>query len=171
MAVGKTDLYRVSTDLRGGLCLYLWFVYWQKRRSRRHIPVRQRLLLFALIVTGRTGTVVPKERKIEMTGMTVGPHNIHASSRLHVDPHIFGLLPRINRFRHGYSVAVSIILVVAAFSRRNRIPVRTRSRMSEEAANALVQFRADDVFEFARLRMSLMLINSESVLEQPLRQS
>jgi hypothetical protein len=48
--------------------------------------------------------------------------------------------------------------------------MRTRFRVPQEATNALVQFRADDVFEFAGLRVRLVLVDAESILEQPLRQ-
>ena len=42
--------------------------------------------------------------------------------------------------------------------------------MPKKATDALVEFRADDVFEFTGLRVSLVLVNPESVLEKPFRQ-
>ncbi len=40
--------------------------------------------------------------------------------------------------------------------------------MAEESANALIEFRADDVFEFAGLAVGFVLIDAEGVFEQPL---
>ena len=42
--------------------------------------------------------------------------------------------------------------------------------MAEERADALVQFRADDVFEFAGLRVRFGIVNREGVLEEALRE-
>src|SRR5262249_30832183 len=57
---------------------------------------------------------------------------------------------------------------VTTVSRRNGIPVRAGFRMSEEGANALIQLGTDDVLEFAGLRMHLVFVYSESVLEKAL---
>lgn len=38
--------------------------------------------------------------------------------------------------------------------------------MAEERANPLIQLRADDVFEPARLRVGLGVVDRESVLEE-----
>jgi hypothetical protein len=38
--------------------------------------------------------------------------------------------------------------------------------MTEECADALVQLRADDVFEFAGLRVRFGIVNRESVFEK-----
>ena len=40
--------------------------------------------------------------------------------------------------------------------------------MAKEAADALVEFGADDVFEFAGLAVSFVIVDAEGVLEQTL---
>src|SRR5712692_9207408 len=62
-------------------------------------------------------------------------------------------------------------LAVAAVSRRNGIPMRAGLGVPEEGSNALVQLRADDVFELARLRMRLGFVDGKSVLEEALGQA
>jgi len=42
---------------------------------------------------------------------------------------------------------------------------------AQERADALVEFRADDVLELARLGMRLVIVNPEGVLEQSFRQA
>ena len=44
-------------------------------------------------------------------------------------------------------------------------------RMAEEAANALVELRADDVLEFAGLRIGLGIGNSKRVCEEVLSEA
>ena len=68
-------------------------------------------------------------------------------------------------------VALALGFAVAAFAWRNRIPVRAGLGVSEECANALVQLGADDVFEFAGLRVGLGIVDRKSVLEQALGQA
>ena len=46
--------------------------------------------------------------------------------------------------------------------------MRTGLGVAEEGADALVQLRADDVFELAGLRMRLRFVNGKSVFEKPL---
>ena len=55
---------------------------------------------------------------------------------------------------------------VAAIAWRNRVAVRACLRMAEERADALIQFRADDVFETAGLRVGLGVVSRESVFEE-----
>ena len=43
--------------------------------------------------------------------------------------------------------------------------------MTEESADALIEFRADDVFEAASLRMRLGFVDGKSVLEKALGQA
>src|SRR6266852_626098 len=59
-------------------------------------------------------------------------------------------------------------LAVAAVARRNGIPMRAGLGVTEEGANALVQLRADDVFELASLRMRLGFVDGKSVFEKAL---
>jgi hypothetical protein len=47
--------------------------------------------------------------------------------------------------------------------------VRAGFRVAKKTADALVEFRTDDVFELAGLRVGLMFVNSKCVLEQPFR--
>jgi hypothetical protein len=43
--------------------------------------------------------------------------------------------------------------------------------MAEEAADALVEFRADDVLEFAGLGVRFVVVNAKRVFEQTLGQA
>jgi len=44
--------------------------------------------------------------------------------------------------------------------------VRARFRMAEEGTDALIELRADDVFEAARLRVGLGVVDGESVFKE-----
>ena len=57
---------------------------------------------------------------------------------------------------------------VAAIARRNGITVRASLGMAEKGADALIELRADDVFEPAGLRVGLGVVNGEGVLEKAL---
>ena len=57
---------------------------------------------------------------------------------------------------------------VAAISRRNGITVRAGFWVAQKSANALIEFGADDVFEFAGLGVGLGIINGEGVFEKAL---
>src|SRR5437016_14283016 len=76
---------------------------------------------------------------------------------------------RVERRRHGLGSALG--LAVAAVAWRNGVPMRAGLRVSEERANALVQLRTDDVFEFAGLRVRLGIVDGKSVLEEALGQA
>jgi len=43
--------------------------------------------------------------------------------------------------------------------------------VAEESANTLVQFRADDVFKFAGLRVRFVVLDAERVFEQAFRKA
>ena len=45
----------------------------------------------------------------------------------------------------------------------------TSLRMPQKTTNALIQLRADDVFELASLRMRFVIVDAKGVLEQPFR--
>ena len=90
MAVVETDLYRVVSYLRRSLGRQLGLVHGQQWRSREFYAWAG-FLLFALIVAGRAGTIVPQKRKVKMAGVPIRPDNVHAHPRLHVDLHIDGL--------------------------------------------------------------------------------
>src|SRR5712692_8415146 len=62
-------------------------------------------------------------------------------------------------------------LAVAAVTRRNGISMRAGLGVPEERADTLVQLRADDVFELARLRVRLGFVDGKSVLEEALGQA
>ena len=57
---------------------------------------------------------------------------------------------------------------VAAGAWGDGVAVGTGFWMAEEAADALIEIGADDVLEFAGLRVSFGIINSEGVFEQAL---
>ena len=46
-----------------------------------------------------------------------------------------------------------------------------RLRMAEERADALIQLRADNVFELAGLRMDFGFVDGKSIFEQALREA
>ena len=46
--------------------------------------------------------------------------------------------------------------------------MRTGGRVPKEAADALVQFWADNVLEFAGLSVRLVIVDSEGIFEKPL---
>src|SRR6267378_3859255 len=62
-------------------------------------------------------------------------------------------------------------LAVATIARRNGIPMGAGLRMAEERADALVELRADDVFELAGLRVCFGILDAKSVLEEALGQA
>ena len=57
---------------------------------------------------------------------------------------------------------------VAAIAGRDGITVRTGFRVTEESADTLIEFRTDDVFEFACLGVGLGIIDGESIFEKAL---
>ena|ERR1700676_3554454 len=57
---------------------------------------------------------------------------------------------------------------VAAVSGRDGITVRASFWMTEKGADALIELGADDVFEFAGLRVRLGIIDGESIFEKAL---
>src|ERR1700674_3420265 len=61
-----------------------------------------------------------------------------------------------------------LALAVAAIARGDGVAMRTRFRMAEKAADALVELRTDDVLELASLVASLGVFDRERVLEQTL---
>src|SRR6266852_1570390 len=62
-------------------------------------------------------------------------------------------------------------LAIASVARRNGISVRAGLWVPQERANALVQLRADDVFELAGLRVGLGIFDGKSVLEEAFGQA
>ena len=64
--------------------------------------------------------------------------------------------------------ASALRLSVATIARRNRIAVWAGLRVAKESANALIQLRADDVFEAAGVRLRFGVFNGKSVFEEPL---
>jgi hypothetical protein len=60
---------------------------------------------------------------------------------------------------------------VAAISRRDGITVRAGFWVAQKSADALIEFGADDVFEFAGLGVSLGIVDGESIFEKALCQA
>src|SRR5256885_8823859 len=117
-----------------------------------------------------------------MAAMPVGPNDVHARAAGDVHLDARRLLARINRYGHQRgspsitypwrlrTIASSFRFQVAAIARRNRVAVRTRRRMPQKRADALVKLRTDDVLEFAGLVVRFRVVNLKRVFEQPLRQ-
>jgi hypothetical protein len=103
--------------------------------------------------------------------VAVRPGDIYAHPARYVNLDARWFFSRVERSRHGPGARSALGLAVAAIPGRNGIPVRAGLRVPEEGANALVQLRADDVFEFAGLRMRLGILNGKSVFEEPLGQA
>src|SRR5580693_987569 len=60
---------------------------------------------------------------------------------------------------------------VATIARRDGIAMRACFRMAEEGADALIEFRADDVLKFAGLRVYFGFLDGKGVLEEALREA
>ena len=69
------------------------------------------------------------------------------------------------------SGALGFGVSVAAISWRDGITVRTRFRVTEKSADALIELGADDVFEFAGLGVGFRIIDGESIFEKALCQA
>src|SRR4029077_3402795 len=65
----------------------------------------------------------------------------------------------------------AFLATITAIAGRNRIAVGAGGGMAEEAADTLVQFRADDVLEFAGLGVRFVVINAKGIFEQTLGQA
>ena len=74
-------------------------------------------------------------------------------------------------FRCPRTDALFCGLAIAAIAGRDGVAVRAGFRMAEEAADALVQLRADDVLKLAGLIARLGVFDGESVLEEALGQA
>lgn len=59
-------------------------------------------------------------------------------------------------------------MLIAAIAWGNGIAMRAGSGMAEEAADALVKLRTNDVLEFTGLRVRFVVINAEGVFKQAL---
>ena len=92
MAVGEKNLDGVVPYLRGALRPGLWLIHRQHRGGRQG----QRFFLAALVVAGRTGTVITQKRKIEVACVAVGPANVDACSGFHVYPDVCWLLSLVD---------------------------------------------------------------------------
>src|SRR5579859_1710596 len=96
-----------------------------------------------------------------MAGVPIGPRNIHTRAGLNVDLYINRLFSRIQWCGHSLENFVSVLgLSVAAFARRNGIAVWARLGVAQERADALIQFRADDVFEPAGLIVRFRVVTA-----------
>src|SRR5229473_7479611 len=103
--------------------------------------------------------------------MSVGPGDVNTGAVRNVNLDARWFFSWVERGRHGLGARSALGLAVAAVARWNGIAVRAGLGMPEERANALVQFRADDVLELAGLRVRLGIVNGKSVLEEALGQA
>ena len=75
----------------------------------------------------------------------------------------------VNGNGHGWtSGTAGFGISVAAIAGRDGITVGTGFRMTQKSADALIEFGADDVFEFAGLGVGLGIIDGESIFEKAL---
>src|SRR5467141_1258687 len=98
--------------------------------------------------------------------MAVGPGDINTRTARNVNLDARWFFSRVWGSGHGLRARSAFGLSVAAVARRNLVSVRASFGVSEERANALVQLRADDVFELAGLRVGLGIFDGKSVLEK-----
>ena len=103
-----------------------------------------------------------------MAGVAIGPDDVHTRAAGNVNLDARGLFSRVERSRHSSGVSLDLGLAIAAIAGRNGIAVRAGFRMAKKSANALVELGADDVFEFAGLRMRFGVVDGKSVLEEAL---
>ena len=99
MAVVKGDLNGVIADLRGGLGSGFGLVHLEERRGLQ-LHVCHFLLFVALVVAGGAGALVAEIGEVVMTGVAVGPRNVHARTTAHVNLYRCGLFPLINGCWH-----------------------------------------------------------------------
>ncbi len=114
MPIGKVNLNRIAADRRCGLRPRLGFEHWEHRRCRRQwyrrraaVSVRRIgffpfrvCFFFAFIVTRRARARVAQVRKIIVTGVTVGPGNIHSSAARNMNFYGNRFFAGIERSRH-----------------------------------------------------------------------
>jgi hypothetical protein len=169
VAVGEADLNGIITHLRGGLGARFGFEHGQRGRGLGYLA--ERLLLLSGVVAGGAGTLLAQVRKLVVAGVAVGPSDIHTRAARNMNLEAGWFFSRVRRSGHSLDVALALGFAVAALAWWNRIPVRAGLGVSEECTNALVQLGADDVFEFAGLRVGLGIVDRKSVLEQALGQA
>jgi hypothetical protein len=99
--IAESDLDRVVPYRRGSFRRRFGLEHRQDRRRRRSRPSPRKLtFLLALVIASSARTHVPQVREIVMTGVPVGPRNIHTGAVGHVNLHARGLLPRIDKDWH-----------------------------------------------------------------------
>jgi hypothetical protein len=104
-----------------------------------------------------------------VTGVAVGPSDIDSRAAFYMNLNIGRLFSWIKRGRHVESRGRSALrFIVAAIAGWNGIAVRASFWMSEKGADALIEFRTDDVLELAGLRVRFEVVNREGVLEKAL---
>jgi len=164
--VCKGDLNGVVPDLRGGFGTRLGFKH-RKSRRRGH-PQCQRLegiFLFAFVVARRAGALVAQIREFVVARVPVRPGNVHAGAARNMNLDAGRFFPRIEGCGHALGSYSVLRLAIAAIAWRNGIAVRAGFWVAEERADALVQFRADDVFELAGLCVCFGFVDGKSVFK------
>jgi hypothetical protein len=106
-----------------------------------------------------------------VAGVAVGPSDVNASAGGDMNFNAERFLSRVKGRWHCWRMQSALRFAVATVTRRNGIPVGASLRMAEERADALVQLRADDVFELAGLRVRFGILDGKGVLEEALGQA
>lgn len=172
MSVRKTDLNGVVPHLRGGVCARLGLKHGQDGRGGETGRERLECLFFAaLVAAGGAGAFLAQVGKIKVAGVAVCPGNIHARAARDMNFDARWLLTLVDGSRHGLERRLALRLSIAAIAGGNGIPVGAGRRMPKKCADALIQLRADNVFESASLRVSLRLVNRKGVLKQAFGQA
>jgi len=166
VAVGKGDLDGVVAHCSGGLRARFGLKHGQSGGSSG-TRTGPGALSYALVITCGARTFIAKVGEIVVTRVTVGPGNVDTGAAGYMDFYRGWLLAGINRNGHRISRSRSNLgFAIAAIAGRDWIAMRARFRMAKETADALVQFRADDVLELARLVVDFGIIDGERVLEK-----
>jgi len=165
VAVAEGNLNGVIADLRGSLRARLGLEH-RQRGSGGVTRAGRSALSDPLVIASGAGTFLAKISEIVVAGVTIGPRNVDAGAAAHMNFHRGGLFAGIKGDGHRVSgKPSSLALAVAAIARRDGVAMRTRFRVAQKTANALIELRADDVLELASLVASLGVFDRESVLE------
>jgi hypothetical protein len=169
VAIVEIDLHGVIADLGGGLGAHFGFVHGQGGRGDGSGFGAWMFLLDALVVAGGARAFIAEISKIVMAGVIVGPGDVDARAAGDVNFYVQRFFALIDWGGHGFgSGTAGFGLSVAAIAGRDGITVRTGFWVTEKSADALIELRADDVFEFASLGVGLGIIDGESVFEKAL---
>ena len=101
MPIVEAELDGVVAHLGGRLRPGAGLVHWQNGRAGSVAKGDRDFFLAALVIAGRTGTVIAEQRKFEVALVTISPGDVHTRTSPHVDIHCGWLSSLVNRKGHG----------------------------------------------------------------------